>query len=392
MRMTAVACGAEPAIPAVSRRVLVIGGTARSLSNFRGPLLKLLGERGHRIVTAAHPDASVDSVRRELSALSIPFEPLTIGRGGLDPLEDWRTARAMRTLIRRHAPEVVIAYTAKPVIYAGLAVRDLPEVRFFPMITGLGYAFSEAREMKRSALYALLTRLYRRSLANAHTTIFQNPDDQALFHARALLAPAARSAVVDGSGVDVDLFPPRALPREPVFLMLARLMVEKGVRVYVEAARLVHERYPQARFQLAGALDPNPSSVRPEELAAWQAAGDIEYLGKLDSVQAALAGCRFYVLPSWYREGIPRSVLEAMATGRPIITTDSPGCRETVEPGINGLRVEPRNARALADAMLALLEADETVVAAMARASLEQVVRRYDVRRVNRQLLEITQL
>ncbi|QTP53346.1 glycosyltransferase family 4 protein [Billgrantia sulfidoxydans] len=390
--MTETAGGAAQALPVVRRRVLVIGGTARSLSNFRGPLLKLLGERGHRIVAAAHPDASAEGVRRELAALSIPFEPLAIGRGGLDPLEDWRTARAIRALIARHAPEVLIAYTAKPVIYAGLAVRDQPGVRFHPMITGLGYAFSEARGAKRSLLHALLTRLYRRALANAHTTIFQNPDDQALFRECGLLSPTARSAVVDGSGVDVDLFPPRPLPREPVFLMLARLMVEKGVRVYVEAARLVHERYPQARFQLAGALDPNPSSVRPEELAAWQAAGDIEYLGKLESVQAALAGCRCYVLPSWYREGIPRSVLEAMATGRPIITTDSPGCRETVEPGINGWRVEPRSARALADAMLALIEADDTAVAAMARASLEQVERRYDVRRVNRQLLEITQL
>lgn len=380
----------EAATP--TRRVLVIGGVARSLVNFRGPLLRLLSERGHRVVTAAQPDAATDAVSRELASLSIPFEALAIGRGGLNPLEDWRTARAIRALVERHQPEVVIAYTAKPVIYGGLATRDMPGVRFHPMITGLGYAFSEGDGMKRALLHEVLCRLYRRSLCRAHTTIFQNPDDQALFRELGLLPPTAHSAVVDGSGVDVGLFPSSPLPREPVFLMLARLMADKGVRVYVEAARLVRRRHLGARFRLAGALDPNPSSIRQEELTSWQREGVIEYLGKLERVQEALAACRYYVLPSWYREGIPRSVLEAMATGRPIITTDSPGCRETVEAGVNGLLVKPRDPRALADAMLAMIDADDSVVEAMGRASLEKVARQYDVRWVNRRLLEITDL
>ncbi len=374
------------------RRVLVIGGVARSLVNFRGPLLRLLSDRGHRIVAAAQPDAATETVSRTLASLSIPFEALAIGRGGLNPLEDWRTARAIRALIERHQPEVVIAYTAKPVIYGGLAARNLPGVRFYPMITGLGYAFSEGGGVKRTLLHGVLCRLYRRSLGRAHTIIFQNPDDQALFRTLGLLPTAARSVVIDGSGVDVGLFPPTPLPREPVFLMLARLMADKGVRVYVEAARLVRRRHPWARFQLAGALDPNPSSIRQRELTSWQREGVIEYLGKLERVQEALAACRCYVLPSWYREGIPRSVLEAMATGRPIITTDSPGCRETVEAGVNGLLVKPRDPRALADAMLAMIDADDSVVEAMGRASLEKVARQYDVRRVNRRLLEITDL
>lgn len=390
--MTELALAHAVEVDVRARRVLMIGGTARSLTNFRGPLLKRLSERGHHVVTAAQPDGASDTVSRELASLSIPFEPLTIGRGGLNPLEDWKTARAIRALIERHEPEVLIAYTAKPVIYSGLALRNISGVRFHPMITGLGYAFSEGGGIKRTALHALLCQLYRRSLGQAHTTIFQNPDDEKLFRERKLLPREGQSTVVDGSGVDVDLFPPRPLTSAPVFLMLARLMADKGVRVYVEAARRVRQRYPQARFQLAGALDPNPSSIRPEELEAWQKAADIEYLGKLDGVQQALADCRYYVLPSWYREGIPRSVLEAMATGRPIITTDSPGCRETVEAGINGLLVEPRNPGALADAMLAMLDAEPGVVEAMAQASLAKVARQYDVRRVNQRLLEITDL
>ncbi|WP_416140909.1 glycosyltransferase [Halomonas sp. HK25] len=188
------------------------------------------------------------------------------------------------------------------------------------------------------------------------------------------------------------MFPPRPLPQAPVFLMLARLMVDKGVREYLEAARRVKRQYPEARFQLAGALDPNPASIRQAELDAWIREGTIEYLGKLHGVQAALAGCRYYVLPSYYREGTPRSVLEAMATGRPIITTDAPGCRETVDPDINGYLVPTHDSEALAAAMLRLLAADNQSVEAMAVAGLDRVARLFDVERVNRQLMEITGL
>lgn len=377
---------------ASSRRILVIGGVARSLLNFRGSLLRLLSERGHRVVAAAQPDASTEVVTSALDSLSIHFEALAIGRGGLNPLEDWYTVRAIRALVERYQPEVVIAYTPKAVIYGGLATRDLPRVRFHPMITGLGYAFSEDGGVKRTILREVLCHLYRRSLARAHTTIFQNPDDQALFRALGVLPATARSVVVDGSGVDIDLFPPAPLPHEPVFLMMARLIADKGVRVYVEAARVVRQRHPRARFQLAGGLDPNPSSIHQKELTSWQREGFIEYLGKLERVQEALVGCRCFVLPSWYREGIPRSVLEAMSIGRPIITTDSPGCRETVDAGVNGLLVKPRDPRSLARAMLSMLAADDSVVEAMGRASLQKVAQRYDVRRVNRRLIEITDL
>jgi glycosyltransferase involved in cell wall biosynthesis len=372
--------------------VVVIGGTARSLINFRGPLLALLKARGHRVVTAAQPDAAIEEVREALGGMAIPFQPLSIIRGGMNPLADWRGAREIRQLIEIHRPEVVIAYTAKPVIYAGLVARRLPGLRFYPMITGLGYAFSNEGGWRLALLRLAVRRLYRRSLVAARTTIFQNPDDLALFRELGLTPPGGQTAWVHGSGVDRGLFPPRPLPEAPVFLMLSRLMVDKGVREYLEAARRVKRQYPEARFQLAGALDPNPSSIRQAELDAWVREGTLEYLGKLHGVQAALAGCRYYVLPSSYREGTPRSVLEAMATGRPIITTDAPGCRETVDPGVNGYLVPPRDPEALAEAMLRLLTADNRSVEAMAEASLDRVARLFDVERVNRQLMEITGL
>lgn len=371
--------------------VVVIGGTTRSLINFRGPLLALLKARGHRVVTAAQPDAAIEEVREALKGMEIPFQPLSLVRGGMNPLTDWRGAKEIRQLMEVHCPEVVIAYTAKPVIYAGLAARRIPGLRFYPMITGLGYAFSNEGGWRLALLRGPVRRLYRRSLVAARNTIFQNPDDQALFRELGLTPLGGHTSRVHGSGVDRRLFPPRPLPQAPVFLMLARLIVDKGVREYREAARRVKRQYPEVRFQLAGALDPNPSSIRQGELDAWIREGTIEYLGKLPGVQAALAGCRYYVLPS-YREGTPRSVLEAMATGRLIITTDAPGCRETVAPGVNGYLVPPRDPEALAEAMLRLLTADNRSVVAMAEASLDRVARLFDVERVNRQLMEITDL
>jgi glycosyltransferase involved in cell wall biosynthesis len=170
--------------------------------------------------------------------------------------------------------------------------------------------------------------------------------------------------------------------------MLARLVADKGVREYVEAARLVKMRFPQAIFQLAGGLDPNPAGIRVDELQGWVGVGGIEYLGEISPVQKALAAARFYILPS-YREGTPRSVLEALATGRPVITTDAPGCRETVTDGVNGYLVPPRDAQALADAMIKILEAPEEQVNTMAQASLALAREKYDVRKVNAQMLEI---
>lgn len=372
-------------------RVLVVGGLARSLTNFRGPLLDCLRERGHTVLAAAPEDDETPAVRRELEAKGIALHAIPMARGGTNPLRDLATLRALRRLIREQRPTVVIAYTAKPVIYAGMAVRGCGDVRFFPMITGLGYAFTEGRGLRRRVLQWVVRGLYRRGLARAAAVIFQNPDDQALFHERGLVPQSADSVRVYGSGVDTQRFLHRPLPDAPVFLMLSRLLADKGVREYAEAARRVRAEAPEARCLLAGALDPNPSAIGTEELAHWEDEGAVEYLGPLDDVRSALAECRCYVLPS-YREGTPRSVLEAMATGRPVITTDVPGCRETVEHGVNGWLVPPRDSTALAEAMLAMTRAPGDEVERMAEASLRLVSEHFDVRRVNEAILDATGL
>jgi glycosyltransferase involved in cell wall biosynthesis len=209
-----------------------------------------------------------------------------------------------------------------------------------------------------------------------------------LFRELNLLDAQTTSVRVHGSGVDLEAFPPEPLPDAPVFLMLARLVADKGVREYVAAARHVKQRHPDAVFQLAGGLDLNPAAIQREEVQAWEQEGVIQYLGTVRPVQPALAACRFYVLPS-YREGTPRSVLEALATGRPVITTDAPGCRETVVHGKNGLLVPPRDLDALASAITQLIEAPQAEVQRMADASLALAREKYDVHKVNAEVLRV---
>ena len=237
----------------------------------------------------------------------------------------------------------------------------------------------------------LLRRLYALALRQARVVFFQNPDDEALFRRLGLVGSGQFVQRINGSGVKLSHYAPAPFPASPpvTFLMISRLLRDKGVVEYVEAARAVRATNPEARFRLLGGLDPNPSAIKKEELAAWQAEGIIEYLGTVQDVRPALAACHVYVLPS-YAEGTPRSVLEAMATGRPILTTDVPGCRETVNPGSNGVLVKARDAGALAEGMRGMIERAKSpgTLETMGQASRELAEQKFDVRAVNRVILD----
>jgi glycosyltransferase involved in cell wall biosynthesis len=216
---------------------------------------------------------------------------------------------------------------------------------------------------------------------------FQNPDDQALFRELGVLNGVTPSVVVNGSGVDIEHYAPRPYPDQVAFLLIARLLIDKGVREYADAAYRLKEEFPEARFILVGDLDSNPNSITPQELAKWVDDGVITYLGKQDDVRDALGASSVFVLPTFYREGVPRTILEALAMGRPVITTDTPGCRETVIEGENGYLVQPRNADELTNAMRAFLVTPQ-LVSTMGRCSREQALRKYDVRKVNAVMLK----
>lgn len=363
-------------------KVLLIAGLAESLTNFRGPLITALLARKVQVHVAA-PNLETDNASHaKLMALGCHVHSISLARAGTNPLADLRTLVSLVQLMRKVRPSVVLAYTIKPVIYGMLAAHITGVEKKFALITGLGYAFQTSA---MGQLQKLVRHLYKFALKCADKVFFQNPDDQALFKQLGLL-DSVPSVVVNGSGVDLTYYEAQPMPSNiPKFLMIARLLGDKGVREYAQAAMQLKTKKPTVVFQLAGWIDENPNAIARQELDAWVSSGAIEYLGKLDDVRPALAECSVFVLPS-YREGTPRSVLEAMATGRAIITTDAPGCRETVKQGVNGFLVPIKNSQALADAMQICIDQPE-LVARMAQSSLQIAVEKYDVNKVNKHML-----
>lgn len=364
-------------------RVLVVASYAPSLILFRGPLLRALAERGHQVVACA-PDADKE-LSSQLGSLGVEYRSIPLTRAGMNPLRDLGSVRALVKIMSAFKPDRVLAYTAKPVIYSALAARRSGQARPHAMITGLGYAFGSHSGRQR-VVGSLVRRMYRTALKTCAGVFFQNPDDYQLFTKEGLLPQRVPVTLINGSGVDLDHYAPQSLPATPIFLLIARLLADKGIREYVEAARAVKRNFPEARFQMAGWLDSNPMAISGAELESWQAEGIVEYLGHLEDVRPALAGARIYVLPS-YREGTPRTVLEAMAVGRPVITTDAPGCRETVVDGESGLLVPVRDSKALQYAMEKLLTNPE-LAERMGQVGLQRAREKYDVQKVNAVIMD----
>lgn len=366
-------------------RILLVAGLADSLVNFRGPLMAALQERGLDVHVVAPDLPAQSSSRQQLQALGLTVHEVPMARTGTNPLADLRTTWALWRLMRRIRPEKVLGYTIKPVIYGTLAAWLARVPQRFALITGLGYAFQG--EGQRSKLQALVQGLYKLALARANLVFFQNPDDLALFRQRGLLQLDSKVCVVNGSGVDLSHFEYSPLPgtrtggKLPSFLCIGRLLGDKGIREYAQAAQIIRQSYPSVRFVLVGGIDSNPNSVSQAELDSWVAEGCIEYVGKLVDVRPAIEACSVFVLPS-YREGTPRTVLEAMAMGRAVITTDAPGCRETVVNGDNGYLVPVKSADALAAAMVNFLR-EPDLAYCMGRRGRQLAEEKYNVHQVN---------
>ncbi|KAA0014344.1 glycosyltransferase family 4 protein [Billgrantia pellis] len=369
-------------------KFLIVAGAPGSLINFRGQLITDLISSGLEVHAAA-PDLSNDGLTRmKLEKMGARVHDVYLSRTGINPFHDMRTLVELVRLMWAIRPDYVMGYTIKPVIFGIFAAVLTRCPRRFALITGLGYCFSSyGQTAKTRFIGTIAANLYRHSLRFANKVFFQNPDDQALFRDRNIINGTVPSVVVNGSGVDIDHFMPRAYPRQVVFLLIARLLVDKGIREYAEAAYRLKTEYPDTIFTLVGDLDSNPNSISAQELDRWVQDGVIQYLGKLDDVRDALGNASVFVLPSFYREGIPRTILEALSMGRPIITTDTPGCRETVIDGENGYLVPPRNATELANAMRAFIQSPQ-LIATMGERSREQALRKYDVCKVNAVMLK----
>ncbi len=369
-------------------RMLIIAGHPDSLCNFRGDLIKALVSRGvevHAAAPALHPQSSAGIF---LEKLKVVIHEIPLSRAGINPLKDIRAVFSIFNLVRAVKPDSIFAYTVKPVVY-GLIVGAFCRVKNrYALISGLGYGFIEGSSFGiRWLIRRLLQKLYRLALYRATYVFFQNPDDLELFRTLNIISPLQRVGVVNGSGVNIEAFKETPLPQGVVFLMIGRLLGDKGVREYADAARLLRKDYPEARFLLVGSIDENPNSIAASELQEWVEGGIIEYLGSVKDVRPAITQALVFVLPS-YREGTPRTTLEAMAMGRPIITTDVPGCRETVVHGENGLLVQARSSASLMEAMRVFIEFPTSAIE-MGGKSRALAVQKYDVRKINQQMLKV---
>lgn len=373
--------------PVRQARLALISSQAYSIHNFRGPLIRDWVARGLQVFALApdYDDASRDAV----TALGAEPVDYSLERAGIRPLRDARDIFRLVRLLRRLQPDYAFTYFIKPVIYGTFAARLAGVPDRSAMVEGAGYVYSEESpgfSLRRRVLRAAVSGLYRAGLAAAHRVFFLNRDDIELF-VRSRMVAAERAIMLGGIGVDLGWFAAAApVTDPPTFLLAARLLAEKGVREYVEAARRVRAMHPCARFILLGSIDVNPGSVSEAELRAWNAEGVVEWRGHVSDVRPAIAEASIFVLPSYYREGVPRSIQEAMAMGRPIITTDMPGCRDTVEPGENGWLVPPRDVDALVDAMIGFIEQPKRI-ASMGAASRHRAEAQFDVCRANARIL-----
>ncbi len=372
------------------KHILIIASYGPSLINFRLPFIKELLSRGYKVSVASPEENFPIILQKELQNLKVDIKFFSLSRTGLNFFKDCKSILDIFKIIRKCKPDIVISYTVKPVIYSGLVLKFFPKINYYPLITGLGYAFTETKLIKQKIFKYLITNLYKVGLKKSSKIIFQNKDDQLLFLELKVIKKN-KSEIVNGSGVDLNSYPFSSLPTKPVFLMISRLLVDKGVREYVQAAKIVRSHFSNAIFQLVGYLDENPTAINNDELQSWIDQGDIQYLGEVKSVQSILKSCKYYVLPS-YREGTPRSVLEALSTGRPVITTDVPGCRETVIHEKNGFLVPAKDSMELANAMIRLLKSKDEIVKKMAKESFLIAKNKYEISKVNKSILDIMSL
>lgn len=333
-------------------KAVLFANTDWYLWNFRAPLARALRAAGWEVVLVS----PTGTFGPRLRAAGFHWEPFDFSRSGMNPLSEIRTLARLTALYRELAPDLVHHFTIKCVLYGGLAAERSGVQSVVSSVTGLGYLFT-TESLRSALLKPLIEVAYRRVLSRSEI-VFQNPDDRAHFEASGVLGDTTRVHVIRGSGVDTDRFHPAdSPPPDPpvTILLVARLLREKGIAEFVEAARIMASRGVPARFLVAGEIDPgNPSSHTMQDVAAWQRSSPVEFLGYCEDMPNLWRTAHIACLPSW-REGTPRSLLEAGATGLPLVATAVPGCREVVLDGHNGILVAARAPEVLAQALESLV-------------------------------------
>lgn len=366
-------------------KIMVISPKNKTVFNFRGDLIKEFIKKGHEVVvTGPNNDFEEDINNLGARLIVVPFVKDNIGIMG-----DLKYKKQLENVMKAEKPELIFSYTIKPVIYGSLAAKSCKIKRVYPMITGLGRLYTS--DSVKTKILRLITKcLYKVAFTGCKKVIFQNYDDMELFIKEKYL-PKEKCAKIDGSGVNMTRFERTDLPDEPVFLMVSRIIREKGVFEYLNAAKKVKELHPEARFILLGGFDSSIGAVQKEEIQSYIDNKIIEFPGEVKDVSPILKDVSVFVLPTYYREGIPRTILEAMACGKPVLTTDWVGTKEAVENGRNGFLVPIKDANALAEKMIYMIENYEES-RKMGLESYEICKNKFDVNIINKKMLDIMEI
>jgi len=358
-------------------KVAVLSSHTTSLFWFRMDMMSAFAKQGHDVVALGpEPESRWVNVFKENG---IRYRQFFVERNGTNPFDDIRTYRELKKLLREEKPNKVFTYQVKTVVYGSLASRIEGVSEIYPLIAGLG-SIMRGEGLKNKVFKTLLKVEYWIACTLSKKVFFQNTDDRDEFVARRLVR-AHKTVIINGSGVNLDKFAPEPIPEKPAFLFIGRLIKDKGVREYLGACEQIKKEYPEVRCLLVGPYDSNPTAITANDLGPYLESGIVEYFGEQDDVRPFLKACSTFVLPS-YHEGTPKTILEAMATGRSIITTDAPGCRETVVEGYNGFLVKAKSVEALVEKMRILIE-DPIRNKLMAERSLTFAREKYDVKLVN---------
>lgn len=359
-------------------KFILVSPKNRTAYNFRGDLVKKILSCGYEVIVTGPNRENVEKIEE----LGASFVEIPMNKNGVNPVHDIKYLFCLKNLFKAERPDVILGYTSKPAIYGSIAAKLAKVPNIAAMVTGLGYAFT-AKSTKAKVIKLIMSALYKTAFGCADTVIFQNGDDKEQF-IREKLVKKEKCVVVNGSGVNTEKFAAAPFPKQITFFMLSRVMFSKGIREYLKACEIVKEKHPEVRFMLLGACEGIQDSISQEVLQGYIDRGIIEHFGETDMVADYYKQCSVYVLPS-YREGVPRTVLEAMSMGRPIITTDAPGCRETVIDGKSGFLVPIKDADTVAEKMLEFIENPE-LIKTMGKESLAYCKDKFDVEKVNKDM------
>ncbi len=363
---------------------MVISSETSTMFFYRKDMMCEFLRQGNQVVAVG--DAPEKDWKDAYNDIGVSYRQIYVKRNGLNPADDIKTLMSLKKVISEEKPDKVFAYHSKSVVYGSIASRMNGIDDFYALIAGLG-SIIRGSGFKNSLIRTVLKEEYKLAFRLCKSVITHNSEDRQLLLDEKFTKDASKVKTVNGSGVNLDKFVYSQTKKTDIFLFIARLIGDKGIREYMSAAEIVKKTHPEAVFRIVGPYDTNPSAIKPEEMEKYVNAGIIEYVGELKDVTPQLNECMVFVLPS-YHEGTPKTVLEAMATGRPVITTDAPGCRAAVTDGENGYLVPVKDAESLAEKMIYLLENFDVAVK-MGDTGRKIAEDKYDAVKVNRSILKI---